>query len=201
MGLEAALYARFLGYGVVVYERGEVAENVRRQSDRRLDLPFSEISTTLGVAAIEAQDESYVPPGANDVFTVGEWLERYLLPLSQTDLLADHLRLRTTVVAVGSEDTDDGDTMLTISSRDAAGQESRDNFDGVLDCTGLSDAESWQPSEDMAQYYHILGEKNPDASKPFRLADGHAQIRRAFAIVGERESLDLYASAKRLLKS
>lgn len=201
MGLEAALYARFLGYGVVIYERGEVAASVRQYGDNRLDSPFSKVSTTLGVAAIEAQDESYVPPGADDLLTVREWLERYLLPLSQTDLLADYLRLHTTVVAIGSEDADDGDTMLTISSRDASGQESQDSFDGVLDCTGASNTETWQPPEDMAQYYHILGEKNPDAIPPFRLTDGHDQIRRAFAILGERETLDLYTSAKRLLKS
>src|SRR3954467_2466495 len=101
IGLEAALYARFLGYEVVIYERSEVAANVRPNADQLLDTPFHENSTTLGIAAIEAQDESYVPPSANDVLTRQQWLDRYLLPLSQTDLLADHLRLHTTVISIG----------------------------------------------------------------------------------------------------
>lgn len=200
IGLEAALYARFLGYDVVIFERGEVAANVRPIADKLLDSPFQENSTTLGVAAIEAQDDSYVPPSANDLLTGQEWLNRYLLPLSQTDLLADHLRLHTTVVAVASEDTKDGDTMLTVSSRDAIGADRKETFDGILDCTGANNTENWRPSEDTAQYYHLLGEKNPDATTPFHLADGHNQIRHAFAIIGERETLDLYASAKQLLR-
>jgi hypothetical protein len=200
LGLEAALYARFLGYSVVIYERGEVAANIRQESAQRLDSPFREISTTLGIAAIEAQDDSYVPPAATDLLTKGDWLRRYLLPLSKTDLLADHLRLHTTVISVGSAETDDGDAMLTISSCDAAGKANEESFDGVLDCTGPGNPENWQPPEHLAQYYHLLGEKNPAAATPFRLPDGHHQIRRAFAIIGERESLDLYSSAKRLLR-
>src|SRR5690242_18855986 len=82
IGLEAALYARFLGYGVVIYEREKVATNVRREADKPLDTPFQANSTTLGIAAIEAQDDSYLPPSPNELLTGQEWLDRYLLPLS-----------------------------------------------------------------------------------------------------------------------
>jgi len=200
LGLETALYARFLGYDIVIYERGEVATNVRAWGGERMDTPFRTSCTALGIAAIEAQDESFVPPAADNLLTGREWFERYLLPLSQTDLLADHLRLHTTVIAVGTVDTEDGDIMLTVSSRDAVGQERTENFDGVLDCTGPGNTENWQPPEDMAQYYHILGEKYHDLDQPFRLADGHNQIRHAFAILGDRETLDLYAGATQLLR-
>ncbi len=200
LGLEAALYARFLGYGVVIFERGEVASSVRAWGDERMDSPFGKNCTTLGLAAIEAQDEAYVPPGEGDLLTGAEWLARYLLPLAQTDLLADHLRLHTTVIAIGSAETDDGDVKLSVLSRDATGLEQSDTFDGVLDCTGAANTETWQPSEDTAQYYHILGGKNHGAASPFRLVDGYEQIRQAFAIIGDRAALDLYAGVKRLLR-
>src|SRR5262245_2749725 len=108
IGLEAGLYARFLGYDVVIYERGEVAENVREWGDQVIDSSFGANCTTLGIAAIEAQDESYVPPGENDLLTGKEWLERYLLPLAQTDLLFDRLRLHVTVIALRQENGEHG---------------------------------------------------------------------------------------------
>ncbi len=206
IGLEAALYARFLGYDVVIFERGQVAASVRAWGDERVDAPFGKNCTTLGIAAIEAQDESYVPPSEGDLLTGAEWLARYLLPLAQTDLLADHLRLQTTVVAVGSEATDDGEVKLNVLSRDTTGQEQSETFDGVLDCTGAANAGTWEPAEEISQYYHVLGEKHflgeksHDSDSSFRLVDGYEQIRQAFAIIGDRASLDLYASVKKLLR-
>jgi hypothetical protein len=90
--------------------------------------------------------------------------------------------------------------MLTVSSRDAAGHPQSETFDGILECTGADSTQTWQPSEDTAQYYHILGPKNPAATIPFRLPDAHNQIRHAFTIIGERATLDLYASAEKLLR-
>ena len=101
IGLEAALYARFLGYDVVLYEAGEVAASVRRWGHVRMFTPFGINRSPLGLAAIQAQDENYRPPADDEFLTGHEWVDRYLMPLSQTDLLADHLRLGTTVVRIG----------------------------------------------------------------------------------------------------
>src|SRR5262249_11894237 len=74
------------------------------------------------------------------------------LPLSATDLVADHLRLNTTVVAVGKEELlkgdmpgheDRGDWSFRILSRDAAGIENIELFDGMLDCTGVFASANW----------------------------------------------------------
>jgi thioredoxin reductase len=145
IGLEAALYARFLGYEVVVYERGEVADTIRQRGHLRMFAPFKTCHTTLGLAAIQAQNEAYALPPADERLTYGQWRERYLLPLAATDLVSDHLRLQTTVVAVGKEELlkpdmpgheERGDWSFRILSRDAADGERIELFDGVLDCTG-----------------------------------------------------------------
>lgn len=152
VGLEAALYARFLGYDVVVYERGDVANSVRRSGHVRLFAPFSDCHTTLGLAAIQAQDERYQPPPADAILTGQEWIDLYLVPLATTDLLSDHLRRETTVVAVGKEELsrgdllgnpDRGDWSFRVLSVDAAGQEQVELFDGVLDCTGVRTTPHW----------------------------------------------------------
>ena len=99
IGLEAALYARVLGYDVVIYEAGSrVAEAVCEWGHVRMFTPFGLNRTPLGLTALRAQDESYVPPGDDELLTGREWVKRYLGPLAQTDLLADHLRPVTPVL-------------------------------------------------------------------------------------------------------
>jgi len=170
IGLEAALYARFLGYDVAVYEAGDVAASVRRWGHVRMFTPFGMNHSPLGLAAIRAQEDSYQPPGEGALLTGREWADGYLLPLAATDLLADHLRLHTTVVAVGKEEVlkgdmpdstphapreagisrsemrtveDRGDWSFRVLSRDTTGAEEVEPFDGVLDCTGVFVRANW----------------------------------------------------------
>jgi thioredoxin reductase len=151
IGLEAALYARFLGYDVVVYETGDIADSVRQWGHVRMFTPFRMNRTTLGLAAIQAHDESYRPPPDDALLTGLEWIERYLLPLSQTDLLSDHLRLRTPVLGVGKEELlkgdmpghpDRGDWSFRVLTNGKGGQQI-ELFDGVLDCTGVFTTANW----------------------------------------------------------
>ncbi len=152
IGLEAALYARFLGYEVAVYERGQIAASVQQWGHVRMFTPFSTNRTTLGLAAIQAHDESYKPPADDDLLTGRQWIDQYLLPLAETDLLSDHLRLNTSVLAVGKEEllksdlpghADRGDWSFRVLSRDGDGVERIDSFDGVLDCTGVFANANW----------------------------------------------------------
>jgi len=152
IGLEAALYARFLGYDVAIYEAGDVAASIRRWGHVRMFTPFGMNHSPLGLAAIHAHDESYQPPPVDSLLTGSEWIDRYWLPLSQTDLLADHLRLQTRVLAVGKDEVlkgempghpDRGDWSFRVLSQDAAGVQRIDTFDGVLDCTGVFTRSNW----------------------------------------------------------
>jgi threonine dehydrogenase-like Zn-dependent dehydrogenase len=206
VGLEAALYARFLGYDVVVYERGEIAANVRRLGQQPMEAPFGQNCTTLGIAAVQAQDEMYVAPPHDEVLTYQQWLDRYLLPLAGTDLIAEHLRLNTTVVAIDrsphappEEDASRSETttMVRVTSRDAADAEQVELFDGVLDCTGADSAHDW-PTVDPN--FYVLVAKSRSAGLPFTMTDAHDQIRQAFTIIGDRQTLDLYSTAKRLIR-
>jgi thioredoxin reductase len=146
IGLEAALYSRFLGYDVAIYEAGDVAASVRAWGHVRMFTPFAMNCSSLGLAAIAAHDENYQPPRADELLTGSEWTERYLLPLAQTDLLADHLQLNTTVLGIGKEevlkgelpgDEERGDWPFRILVRDARGHERIDEADAVIDATGV----------------------------------------------------------------
>ena len=146
IGLEAALYARFLGYDVEVLEHGRVAQQVRQWGHVRMFSPFAQNCSPLGLAAIAAQDETYRPPQDDDLLTGHQWIDHYLAPLAATDLLSDHIHEHTTVVSVGragllkgelATDEERGDYPLRILVVNALGEERIVEADGVLDATGV----------------------------------------------------------------
>lgn len=146
IGLETALYARFLGYDVDVYERGRVCEHLRGWGHVRFVTPFAWNASPLGIAALRAQDPAWTPPDADDYLTGEEFLERYLLPLAASDLIEDNLRLQTEVLSiaktdslkaelVGQEERGDEDFRLLVRGPD--GQETCSEAAIVIDCSGM----------------------------------------------------------------
>lgn len=152
IGLEAALYARFLGYSVDVYERGRTAEHLRQWGHVRLFTSWQQNVSPLGLRALQAQDENWRPPQAGERLTGRELVERYFLPLAQSDLLADSIQENTEVVAVGREGVLKADFLLDdrridvpfrILLRDAAGAERTETADVVIDCSGTYGSPNW----------------------------------------------------------
>lgn len=152
IGLEAALYARFLGYDVDVFERGAVAEHVRAWGHVQLFSPFGMMRSTLGLAALLAQDPGYTPPSDHQRLTGREWFEQYLLPLSQTDLLSDGIHTHATVIAVSRRDllktehrasSRRSESPFRILMRDRNGSESSWEADIVIDATGVFGCSNW----------------------------------------------------------
>ena len=147
IGLEAALYARFLGYNVCVYEQGtEIAAAVQAWGHVKMFTPFGMNRSSLGLAALAAQDEAYQPPQDDELISGRQWRERYLAPLSQSDLLADHVRLGERVIRIGKEqllkgdlvgNEERGDWSFHLLVRDKPGRERIDEADVVIDASGV----------------------------------------------------------------
>ena len=100
IGLEAALYARYLGYEVDVYERGRVTEHLQKWGHLRLYTPFGVTASPLGLEALAAQEPGWTPPAAEALLSGGQLAEAYYQPLAQSDLLADSIHLGTEVLAI-----------------------------------------------------------------------------------------------------
>lgn len=153
IGLEAALYARFLGYDVVIFERGgEVASHVKRWGHVRMFTPFSMNRSSLGLAAIATHHEEYRPPAEDSLLTGNEWYAQYLAPLAETDLLSDHLRLGTEVKQIGKYRVLKGDLVGVPEREDylfrlmcvnSEGKESYETADVVIDTSGLLGTGNW----------------------------------------------------------
>jgi len=146
IGVEAALYARFLGYDVDLIERGRIAENVLQWGHVQLFSPFGMNRSPLGLQALAAQDQNYVPPGDDEMLSGREYAQRYLIPLANTDLLAGNAITQTTVLSVGRSqsgkaqligDQRRGLEPFRLLVRNRSGEESLRTADAVIDTTGV----------------------------------------------------------------
>ena len=151
IGLEAALYARFLGYDVQLLERGRICEHLRRWGHERLFTPWHMIGSPLGIAALSAQNPEWRPPERDALLTGNQLIARYYEPLAQSDLVIDGLREHAEVVAVGRETFLAGeglgseareDESFRILVRDAAGERVV-TADAVIDATGTLGHPNW----------------------------------------------------------
>ena len=145
VGLEAALYARYLGYETAVLEKGTVAENVLRWGHVKMFSPFSMNSSSLGVAALRAQHEELVLPKSDALVTGLEFAQQYLLPLSQTDLLAGGIFENVEVLSIGRDGILKTDARIDrmeyafrVLVQTAEGEDFVD-ADVVIDTTGVYD--------------------------------------------------------------
>ena len=100
VGIEAAIYARFLGYFVSIFEERRVAHRMLDWHNRPLDVTVAQCTTPMGHAAIAAQYPEYVAPAADHVYTGRSYAEEYLLPLAKTDLLFDDIHFLSPVADV-----------------------------------------------------------------------------------------------------
>ncbi len=104
IGLEAALYGRYLGYEVHIYERGQVAEHVNRWGHVRMFTPFGENASTLGLAALKAQDANWHRAGRRCSAHGPRILSSTICARSRTRICSSMgLHQRTEVVAIGRE--------------------------------------------------------------------------------------------------
>jgi thioredoxin reductase len=146
VGLEAALYARGLGFPVKLYERGRPGEYLRRWGHVRMFTPFGMNSTPLGRAAIRADAPHHPFPGLHDLHTGREYLAIYLEPLSRCAALRDSLHPATEVVHVSRRQVHVGDTAeqpFLLLLRGPDGADRLDLADVVLDCTGTFGQHRW----------------------------------------------------------
>lgn len=101
VGIEAALYGRFLGYDVTVLEKGAVGEHVLSWSHVKMFSPFGMNSSTLGRSALLAQSSDLQLPGEDELIDGTRWLQEYVIPLAGSDLLSKSIRTESVVKSVG----------------------------------------------------------------------------------------------------
>ncbi len=152
IGLEAALCAATLQLPFTVFERGRVAEHVRRWGHVRLFSPFGMNATPLGLAALRAEQPRRDLPGEGDHTTGREHATAYLEPLAALPSLRERIQSETAVVQIGRRgylkedgvgDARRAQQPFLLLLRGANGRERVEEADVVLDCTGTYGQPRW----------------------------------------------------------
>lgn len=150
IAIEAALYARFLGYYVELFEADRVAGLPSSLEDQRMPISLREATSSLGRAAMEAQGSTLGELSLDDVATYRQWVEHYLLPLARTDLIYDSVHVHSKVHSVSRLRT--GGNVCVVPQERANDQfrlmiESQNRgewsalVDVLLDCSGWTGSE------------------------------------------------------------
>lgn len=149
IGLHAALLASVRGFDPVIFERGEVADNIRQWSHVRLFTPFGMNSTESGRDAVLATGQSL--PAEDVLLTGNAYRQLYLKPLAELPVIRDSIHKKTTVVSVGRGTLLKGEEVgsnvresqpLRILTRSEMGERIH-LLDAVLDCTGTYGNPNW----------------------------------------------------------
>src|SRR5690348_2069665 len=101
IGIEAALYAKACGLPVALFDRGGIADHVRRWGHVRLFTPFGMNATPLGFQTLRADKSTRNLPADGDLLTGREFRDAYLVPLAESEVLLESLFLETTVLQIG----------------------------------------------------------------------------------------------------
>jgi hypothetical protein len=152
IGLEAAVYARALGYEVILFERGEqIAENVKSWGFLRLFSPWSANITPLARRSLIAGGCSPpVAPGQEHTCPMGSELrEKYLVPLVRTAGLEGSIRTNSQVMTIGRDGfapaghSAAADNGFRILLRDSNQRESIEQAEIIFDCSGTYGNHRW----------------------------------------------------------
>lgn len=152
IGLEAALYARQLGFEVEILEKRFVGANISHWGHVRLFSPWKMNHSALGVKLLKENFDKWQEPTQEAFLTGREYVESYLQPLSQLPQIAQNLHTGIEVLSVGRARVLKGELIgnpqranhsFRLLTRDASGEEKIFHADIVIDATGVYGTPNW----------------------------------------------------------
>ena len=213
LGIEAALYGRYLGYSVVLFEADRLVRSLRSDPDRT---PPDFCTSPLGLAAVAAQRGLGGTRAELHPESFQQWADEYFDPITASDLLSGRVRTETRVERLELAPEDElgeqpGEDADPEQDEMDAGDEpappdflvhyvAADGAAGVERCEAVIDARGggalWigpgeQPPETLPPYLYHLGTRAA-AGTDYR--DGLKQIRALYANLWGRPALDVYAN-------
>ena len=145
VGVEAALYARFLGYFVILCDARRVGSRLVRWGELPMKVSFGQATSSLGRAALHAQGVDHDLPDADSIVCYRDYVEKYLTPIAKSDLLEECMHINSPVVSVSRvhyrkyqpasiEDRSEDEFRLLLNGKIRG--EFTQLADIVLDCSG-----------------------------------------------------------------
>lgn len=201
LGIEAGLYGRFLGYDVQILEMGQIGSNLLRRSSEVLPAMPTRLLSSLSESALQAQSGEVIsttPPN-----NLGGWVEQILEPLSEVDLLRERVQLESRVTAIrqmpveaDAEEEIPADFELIIekssgSSQQLTAETQTVTAESVILAVGKHGSNIQLEFTRPTPYFFSIGESATDDWEN-DLRTGLQEIKRVYAELGGRATLDLY---------
>ncbi|MFG0263042.1 MAG: hypothetical protein ACF788_11675 [Novipirellula sp. JB048] len=205
LGVEAALYGRFLGYDITLVEAAGIGHSMRVDYESPLPIMPHECLSPLAVSALQAQNLQWLPRTLP--MSYRDWIETALKGIVAGDLLEGRLRcpLRATkMVTVPvelDEDEDEADAHhsdddepippdFRIELTDVHGQTETLESEAVI--VAIGDAADIPLEFSLpAPYYFRIG-ASPSGDLGEDLKRGRGEIVALYASLAGRAALDLY---------
>lgn len=185
LGIEAALYGRYLGYDVTLFERQRAADHWRSRAAEPLPLPSSRCWSPLAAAALEAQYPERFP--AQGPLTIGQWVDQGLVDLLETDLLRGRLRAPAEVTRIDLAERVAADQGAAADRKTDSGQ----SVDPVGAATAEpSAAEEESPPPDFRLTVRVPTDPEADGGRPAETAEITADFEAVIVAVGVGETPD-----------
>ena len=176
LGIEAALYGRYLGYDVTLFERRQIADLWRSRAAEPLPLPSSRCWSPLAAAALEAQYPDRFP--TQGPLTIGQWIDLGLVPLLETDLLRGRLRVPAEVARIDLAEPVDPDQQVDSAQPVGAATAERQT------------AEEESPPPDFRLTVRLPTDHASDGGRPAETAEITADFEAVIVAVGVGETPD-----------
>lgn len=199
LGIEAALYGRYLGYDVTLLEAVAVAGSMTEMRGDAIPMLPDRCASPLALGALAAQQSDDQPKTLPT--TIGQWIDQVWLPLTESDLMRGRLQCPACVkhldfaTSDGQEDESDQDDesddeippdfRLTLETGETK------DFEAVILAVGASAMEISRPFSGPVEYLFEVGETRTGHAEADFLA-GLKQIVAVYASLGGRPDLDLY---------
>jgi hypothetical protein len=201
LGIEAALYGRYLGYNVTLIEAATIGHSIMDQRELPLPMLPGRCLSPLALAALKAQQHDR---GDQDdltdpllPMTYGQWIEDVLVPLTETDLLNGRLRLHRRVTRIvtipvqpSEEETDQIPPDFQLSLLDQQGQTETLEAEAVILAIGSSCDIPLGFDPPVPFFHRIAATSTGRAEEDF--LRGLREIVAIFALLAGRSGLDLY---------
>ncbi|MEO1614811.1 MAG: hypothetical protein AAFV88_03115 [Planctomycetota bacterium] len=195
LGLEAALYGRFLGYDVRIVESDSIANELTERRDQPLPMTPSRCCSPLAWQAIETHATS--GSLATHPTTIAEWIDNVWVHLSETDLLRGRLVCPAQVgslelIAAETEDEEEVPPDFRIKLNDSPEGPEAIDVEAILWATGVHAAQSAAKFSIPCDYFHLIEPSEETGDEETRFWNGLKRIVKVYASLGGRKDLDLY---------
>lgn len=208
MGVEAALYGRFLGYQVTLVEASTIGNSSESQRDQPLPVLPDRCLSALAMSALATQTHESGPRSLPT--TVGQWIDEGLVALTETDLLRGRVMTQTRVVSVeripivpdDDEEVDgsphaaaDFPDDFRLHLKSASGENTTLDAEALIIATGRDDRLHLSIEGDTEYVFRIDSTQFNSVEAgdvESELNSGYRRIVEIFASLAGRETLDLY---------